>query len=461
MRTTTAAGTLKLTSDEPKAPVKTSPSTPSSSSATAQSRTREPRPRPPATSSSPAFSSTTTTTNENELSSPLLPPLPSPKRPGPAHGRFGLPPPDNEAEEESRYVTASWGSPYPSGDYRHFRRESSSSDFSGGFPLHGLEVNTPYLRAAPFISTVESGRPHSSLSASAAILANRARRPIRGITEDWIRQHTTDDLTTEPCHWLSDGAGDSDRSSLSGSFSGDETGWLDETDLQTPRARLFTARASGGSSRRHSRQTSSIETLTQQDLSRGGVYARNIMEVGGPAVASQDAGSIHTVDSVASTASLHPQTPERSAKTHHRASENGLVGEVGVPVTPPRPTKPAPTSTPRLKKKIPWKGKNIMVNLPRDDERGQPGKAPRPLTATETASMFQSWEQLGYHIRGFDLQGQLNAPEPLQNNSQSRSQWPSPEDMARERSQPKHQVTIPDLNGTPLMSAFSFLLGRY
>jgi hypothetical protein len=43
----------------------------------------------------------------------------------------------------------------------------------------------------------------------------------------------------------------------------------------------------------------------------------------------------------------------------------------------------APPSPPRLqqfRKKVPWRGKNIMVSLPRDDERGQKSKPAIPMT---------------------------------------------------------------------------------
>ncbi|KAI3397812.1 hypothetical protein diail_10345 [Diaporthe ilicicola] len=136
------------------------------------------------------------------------------------------------------------------------------------------------------------------------------------------------------------------------------------------------------------------------------------------------------------------------------STPNGTIGPVGaekaeakVPVTPTRPeVKKATASTPRLKKKVPWRGKNIMVLLPRDEERGQRGKAPIPLKQHEAANMFREWEELGYDIRGFDL----NVPTeysalPVEHHSRSRDEWPDVEDIRRERIDRNFKVTLPDL----------------
>jgi hypothetical protein len=139
------------------------------------------------------------------------------------------------------------------------------------------------------------------------------------------------------------------------------------------------------------------------------------------------------------------------------STPNGRVGpvdaakpETKAPVTPTRPTevKKAAGSTPRLKKKVPWRGKNITVSLPRDEERGQRGKAPIPLKQHEVANMFREWEELGYDIRGFDL----NVPQgycalPVEHHSRSRDEWPDVEHIKRERADRKYKVTLPDLEG--------------
>ena len=87
-----------------------------------------------------------------------------------------------------------------------------------------------------------------------------------------------------------------------------------------------------------------------------------------------------------------------------------------------------------------------MVLFPRDDERGQPGKSPIPLTEANVSGMLRSWQQLGYGIDGFDLYEPATELEPTE-QSQSRGAWPDPDDLVRERKQRGWRVLLPDLNG--------------
>jgi hypothetical protein len=119
---------------------------------------------------------------------------------------------------------------------------------------------------------------------------------------------------------------------------------------------------------------------------------------------------------------------------------------------------PAPVPTPalaepRLGKKISWKGKNILVLIPRDDERGQKGKAPTPMTDREIEAMLKEWEQLGYDTTGFNLGP--NAPDTEEGSQgQSRSVWPHDQDILNERGQSTFRVSIPDRKGKFWCSSF-------
>ncbi|KAI1755977.1 hypothetical protein F4782DRAFT_377265 [Xylaria castorea] len=159
---------------------------------------------------------------------------------------------------------------------------------------------------------------------------------------------------------------------------------------------------------------------------------------------AQDAASIHTVESN-SDMTPTPATPIKHEQADMNGSAHGTSSESMLPTTPAKPTKPALSQTPRLKKKVPWKGKNILVLLPRDEERGQPDKAPMPLDAASTKSMLRSWEQLGYDIRGFDLDSH-HQEGALASESRSRDEWPRAEDIVKERSLRQYHVALPDLN---------------
>lgn len=117
-----------------------------------------------------------------------------------------------------------------------------------------------------------------------------------------------------------------------------------------------------------------------------------------------------------------------------------------LPQTPTRsPMKQTSPLTPRFKKKVPWKGKNIMILLPRDSDRGKPGHAPMPLDKNDVARVMASWEELGYSTSGFQLDDTRGFIE-TGNQSQSRREWPTWEDLASDRQQRHYKVTLPDLN---------------
>ncbi|KAK5636257.1 hypothetical protein RRF57_011969 [Xylaria bambusicola] len=388
--------------------------------------------------------SSASTIDDGESSSPILPPLQAPRLPERALGYLRTPPRSNRGAGEGEYVTASWGSPYPEADSHYLRRLSFSSGTSDESPLHQLEIDTPFLRPVPSISETLSVPlpPNPLLSGSAAVLANRARRPLGGITEEWIRQHTTNDPSSEHRHWLSDGTDDSEHSSLSGSISSNEAGWFEEADPRTPRPTLHSARGSESVPRRP-RNRSSNETLRQALLNRRiAETPRKMDSLGVEQSFSHDAASIHTIESN-SDLTPRPTTPTKPEPITLNGLAHGT--QSALPTTPAKPTKQALSQTPRLKKKVPWKGKNILVLIPRDEERGQPGKAPMPLDAASTESMFRSWEELGYNIRGFDLDAH-QSEVTLDYNSQSRNEWPQLDDVAKERSLRQYRVLLPDLN---------------
>ncbi|KAI8408702.1 hypothetical protein FOFC_11650 [Fusarium oxysporum] len=386
----------------------------------------------PASPASPTLSNTSTVDGEEEIeSSPVLPPLQAPRLPERALQFLRTPPPD-----ETQFGTASWGSPYPQSD-RNLRRQSSGSEASDDSPIHHLDIETPFLRPIPDLLRSQSDPPGSSLSAAAAVLANRARRQTRGLTEDWIRTHTTDDPNEESRHWFSDGSG-SEHSSVSGS----EPGWLEEGEARTPRPIQRTRDLSREGSGHHPRARSSIETLRPGDSLSPKTGQNSSMATSEAAPVTHDAASDR------SQAASTPDVPvaESPKKRVPSATANG---EPALPATPmkgtqkPLPKEPAPT--PRLKKKVPWRGKNIMVLIPRDTERGQPGHAPMPLRQDEIERMFSSWEELGYDISGFDLEVEGYQVEGTA-DSQTRDSWPDFDEVVKEREERSFKVTLPDLN---------------
>ncbi|CAH0016760.1 unnamed protein product [Clonostachys rhizophaga] len=414
--------------------VTTSPpksSTPAPGAYSAQNESAVDSKTQPQSPRSPALSDASTADGSDGLeSSPALPPLQAP--PLPPRTQNLLRSPSAGTDEDNQFGTASWGSPYPRTD-RNLRRRSFSSDASDEFPVHNLAIDTPFLRPPPELASLSGENSQPGISAAAAVLANRVRRQVRGLTEDWIRTHTSGDLeNVEPRHWFSDGSG-SEHSSLSGS----EAGWLGESDLRTPKA------SKGKNSAHpvrpfHPRGRSSVETLKPADTNtpRG---SKQLIKM---ATADNQPGSPggRSATETPVTDDAAPMTPTKTKPALNGEAKFSTPTKI---TQKPLPKEPA--MTPRIKKKVPWKGKNIMVLLPRDEERGLPGKPPKPLRQEETEKMFASWRELGYGVDGFDLMVDDYQPTGS-HNAQSRGAWPDHDDVVEERSERHYQVTLPDLN---------------
>jgi hypothetical protein len=387
---------------------------------------------------SPAFSTSSTAEGG---SSPVLPPLPAPT----IHGRtlnLSNTPPSTSRSENSQYYTASWGSPYqqaPSASarthYTHAHSHTLSSEPSEDSPIRHLEFHTPYLRPAPTFTRATTDPEFVSNDGliSAAVLANRARRPAQGLTEDWIRQHTGGEAA-EANHWLSDDPGESEHSSLSGSISG-EGDWLDhDADPRTPTLKRFLEsreKSRKVSARGAHKRQQSTETLKQEHFT----------ETAKPRMATtQEDSGPEMLALTPSPVEEKPLPPPPEEALPWRAAM--LPATPAVPESSPSPAPVAP----RLKKKVPWKGKNIMVLLPWDDERGQKGKAPAPMTEKDVEAMLKEWEQLGYDTTGFNL-GHSHNIDDEGGDGQSRSPWPQTGDLNEERTQQSFKVSIPDRRG--------------
>lgn len=411
-------------------------------------------PQSPEQPGSPAFS--TSSTFEGG-SSPVLPPLPAPTFNGRTINLSNTPP-STSRSESSHYYTASWGSPYQQAasasartHYSHAHSHTLSSEPSEDSPIRHLEFHTPFLRPAPTFTRTSTDPEFVSNDGliSAAVLANRARRPAQGLTEDWIRQHTGGE-STERNNWLSDDPGDSEHSSLSGSIS-EEGDWLgQDADPITPTLQRFLE--SRDKNHRNSlrvahQRQQSTETLKQEHFSDSLLPKM--------ATTIEDTGSSAEMAMLTPTLSDEraPQPPPKETVPWRAAM---LPATPAVPAPAPSPA-PGP---PRLKKKVPWKGKNIMVLLPWDDERGQKGKAPTPMSEKDVEAMLKEWEQLGYDTTGFNL-GQSHNVDDEGGEGQSRSPWPQAVDMNQERQQRSFRVSIPDRRGTFQYFHCTYLLRKH
>lgn len=480
------------------------------------------RPEHRSPTASPALSDASTADGE---ASPELPPLPVPRLSDRVLGLLRTPPdspaapqsgaaaPQQQASEATDQQdqqdqqsdppgSCIWGSPYPP----HLRSESSpsshslDSEGSDDEPIHRLELETPFLRPAPPPVQQQESQPElrlQGISAAAAVLANRARRIAHGITEGWIRQHTlgATDHDKERRHWFSDGSGETDTSSLSDSFSGEEAAWLgsdddDDDNAHTPR----NSRKKKNKTRRRRQPSttglwrqSSSETLTQERVApkktKGEAATPNMAASDSTPAGDRSDGSTSVVGQTGKFleppfVAQRPRTPsvDPTAKPANGTGDatNGVLngsanGDAAAPTTPARASAKkslaaaaaaaavttatvAPPSSPRVKKRVPWRGKSVMVLLPRDEDRGKPGKPPIPLSEEEVAALLHRWESLGYNIRGFDLYG---PPDEFGASAEAQSKrfWPDPAEMRQEHQDRNFRIVLPDLDGRSICCA--------
>ncbi|TVY50717.1 hypothetical protein LCER1_G009168 [Lachnellula cervina] len=399
--------------------IQTTSSLPSSPPPAAKAEEGPPNP-PSQSSEQPGSPALSTSSTAEGGSSPILPPLPAPTLNGRALELLKTPPSVSRTDS-SQYYTASWGSPYPQPPPGGSHPKNETSEDS---PIRHLDFHTPYLRPPPTFTRQTTDPDFVSQDGliSAAVLANRARRPAQGLTEDWIRQHTGGE-SGEANHWLSDDPGDSEHSSLSGSISGDNR---QEADPRTPTLKRFLeSREKARSSKRRSERKQSTETLKQEDFS----------DPVRPSMSDTMGNAASAGEKDASSSPFDERPPPPPPKQEWSASALAAQTIPNVASTP----SPAP-APPRLKKKVPWKGKNIMVLLPRDDERGN---APTPMTEKDVEAKLKEWEDQGYDTSGFNL-GQGENVSGYAEKGQSCALWPQIEDVREERQQRSFRVSIPD-----------------
>ncbi len=356
-------------------------------------------------------------------------------------------------------------------------------------------IQTPFLRPPPSFLRSQTEPPLQPISAS--VLANRARRRPRGLTENWVRQHTSADAERERLAWLSDNDKEDQEHGYSSLSSEEEE---DEEELEqeqyafgqrTPTLKSFLERKGrrqeeneGETSRGHSR-LQSAETITPQiigskkegnkqgkrdrsgfSMTSNGTYetALQAEEGEGGSVmrsVSQDTSrrvSIVSLDKPLPTppkeevedgAIQEPVNDTWTAAALPAVSSQLLnIPEVKIdeavaePIEPPKPTPSPAPPTPRLKTKVPWGRKNISILLPLDKDRGKPGFSPKALTPEQVQKMVQEWAQMGYNVDGFNID--YDDTNDAASQGQSRVMWPDAADVIQDRAARQFRISIPD-----------------
>ncbi|OMP88166.1 hypothetical protein BK809_0002923 [Diplodia seriata] len=107
------------------------------------------------------------------------------------------------------------------------------------------------------------------------------------------------------------------------------------------------------------------------------------------------------------------------------------------------PVKAAELPVKRPKKRVLWKNRNIVIQIPYDRERGKEGGPPRPLTREEVEGRLKQFEEAGLSVHGFDTSDENGFISS--GLAQNREIWPDPADDTHQwRTTHTTRVSIPD-----------------
>ncbi|KAI9372514.1 hypothetical protein BJX61DRAFT_444115 [Aspergillus egyptiacus] len=436
-------------------------------------------PANPALSPSAHPANPSTISEASYLSAPLQSTFPSPAAssrstagsPGPSSTLPALPvlrgpsessttSPEDKKAESSIYYTTAWGSPYAAPSPRrlswslsqHGGIDRDSDDSSPVSIEFGLEPNRPgffqKLDASedPAKEPVDDG-PNPPAKRRQAKYRGKS---IQDFTQDWINQYISGRQRTERSNWLSDDSGSEAPSfitaqnhfadDLSDDWLGLENESRDQDLLKTPTLADFVNRRATRreGSRSRSRVAEALhrrgDTLRQEDF-WGFAYDKDPP----PTTMSE---TKETQPSPAMEPNLPSPVekplppPPVDEKEPSTLEKPGSLPEVDTS----KSQKPAPQ---RQRKKIPWRGKGCIIDLPLHDKRGTEESGYRLLTPEDVKRSLKHWEELGYDVRGFSV-GAPENPLNLLLGGASRPSYPELADLQDEITPGNYTVSFPN-----------------
>ncbi|KAL5336986.1 hypothetical protein BJX70DRAFT_371202 [Aspergillus crustosus] len=376
--------------------------------------------------------------------------------------------PEDKKAESSIYYTTAWGSPYAAPSPRrlssslsqHAEIDRESGESSPVSIQFGLEPN----RSNIFRSFEGSGSPSKELGENnpdhslEADEAGIRGKSIQDFTQDWINQYLSGQPRTERSNWLSDDSGSEAPSFITAAnhFADDGSDdWLglehdsrDQNLLKTPTLSDFINRRSATNRRERSAVRPKIkeslhkraDTLRQEDF-WGFAYDK-----GSQAITMADVQETQPPiepELKAPSPSEKPLPPPPVDEKKQSSTPEGPVNPSGADVL----SKENPildNSLPqRQRKKIVIRGKGCFIHLPVNDNRGKEESGHRLLTPEDVAQSLKQWEELGYDVRGFNV----NAPEDpadLELGGASRPSYPELADMQDEIKPGNYTVAFPN-----------------
>ncbi|KAJ5516856.1 hypothetical protein N7527_008416 [Penicillium freii] len=351
--------------------------------------------------------------------------------------------PVNREAESSIYYTTAWGSPYAAPSTRRLSVTNSQIEFAG--VDHGSGPSSPVSSVANHTELRRSsaGNDDTLEPVDRDIPTNNGGKSIRDFTQDWINQYLTGQPRTERSNWLSDDSGSEAPSFITARnhFADDASDdWLGLEDdfrsddlLKTPTLSDFVGKKAAARAKVNKTLHKRADTLRQEDF-WGFAYDKD------PPQNNMSDPNTPTVQVNSPVEKPLPPPPANATEDAAKMEDPLNPGPLKTQVSD---ISRSATQTPRRRKKLNWRGKACIIELPHDDKRGS-GPGYCLLTPADVQQRMQEWENEGYDVRGFTIGDSEDPSITTTLGGLSRPLYPDPYDLHEiSKSQPL-VVNFPD-----------------
>ncbi|KAJ5794048.1 hypothetical protein N7457_000647 [Penicillium paradoxum] len=313
--------------------------------------------------------------------------------------------PVNRKAESSIYYTTEWGSPYAAPSTRrlsesHSQLELADVDPGSGpsSPVSSVANLTEFRRSSAANDNDDTLEP-----VDRDFAPESGDKSIRDFTQDWINQYLTGQPRTERSNWLSDDSGSEAPSFItarnhfaddaSDDWLGLEDDFRSEELLKTPTLSDFAGKKAAARAKVNKALHKRAGTLRQEDF-WGFAYDRDPPQ--------------NNMSDITTQPAIEVASPADKPLPPPPANATGDGPKLEDPFNPvPLQTQLSDVNrsvaqTPRRRKKLNWRGKACIIELPHADKRGlEPGY--RLLKPADVQQRMQKWEDEGYDVRGFTV----------------------------------------------------------
>ena len=302
-------------------------------------------------------------------------------------------------------------------------------------PVQSVANYTEFRRSSATNDTLET--------AERELAGQNGEKSIRDFTQDWINQYLTGQPRTERSNWLSDDSGSEAPSffTAQNTFADDASDdWLGLEDdfrnddlLKTPTLSDFVGRKAAARAKAKKTLHKRADTLRQEDF-WGFAYDKE----------PPQNNMSDTQPTMEANSPVEKPLPPPPTDANDGPSANTEQSNPGPLKTQASEISRSATQTPRRKKKLNWRGKACIIELPLEDKRGSDGSGYSLLTPEDVKQRMQKWEDEGYDIRGFTIGDSEDPSETTALGGLSRPLYPEPYELHEEAKVQQLVVNFPD-----------------